>query len=190
MPREEARAFIEELLGEERQALARRARASGSLLSDYATTLIGVMAGAEGGWFFHVGDGLGLAQPRAAEAWATVSPPENGEYVNETYFVTGESWRERLRLTAIGAPLSTVVLMSDGAMSFVMNRARDALFAPFYDPVARYLEGATLEEGNRALTATLEDARTHAITSDDKTLLIAQWCPQAHGASRARSVAP
>lgn len=156
-----------------RQALEARAAAELAALSDYAATLVGTIATAEGGWFFHVGDGVGVATPADAAAEAAVSLPDNGEYANETWFVTGPAWRSRLRLLRFDGPLRHVVLMSDGAQAFAMDKGGRALFPPFFGPVERYLSGVQAEEGNRALAATLGDARTHAITGDDKALLIA-----------------
>ena len=65
--------------------------------------------------------------------------------------------------------------MSDGAAPFVMQRGAAGLFGPFIDPVDRYLATATQAAGDTALAGLLSDPRTHAITPDDKTLLIARW---------------
>jgi hypothetical protein len=104
-----------------------------------------------------------------------VSLPENGEYANETYFVTGDGWQAHLRLLPIPEPVTMIALMSDGAAPFVMQRGLGGLFRPFMDPVEQYLSTATQEAGDDALAGLLGDPRTHAITSDDKTLLIARW---------------
>jgi hypothetical protein len=169
------RQAIEELLEQVRSELAERAAAVGASLADCATTLVGALASGQSGWLFHVGDGVAVARPDDVVPQTVISAPENGEYCNETYFVTGERWREHLRLTPVCAPLRGVVLMSDGAAPFVMARGGNALFAPFIDPIDRFLEKAELAAGSRALVATLSDPRTYAITSDDKALLIAQW---------------
>jgi hypothetical protein len=102
-----------------------------------------------------------------------VSLPENGEYANETYFVTGAEWREHLRVVAV--PASTrIALMSDGAGSFVMAKGNGGLFRPFVDPVEKFLLGVEdPAAADAALAATLDDPRTHGITGDDKALLLA-----------------
>lgn len=155
-----------------RAALVERADADGRALADYAATVVGYVGDARRGWFLHIGDGIGVAEA-AADADAVVSLPANGEYANETYFVTGEGWREQLRVLEVPAPTARLALMSDGAMPFAMARGNAALYAPFIDPVARYLASVDEAEGSRALHGTLADPRTHGITSDDKTLLIA-----------------
>lgn len=169
--RDELETIIHALRGE----LKACADQAGRALSEYASTLVGVVARPDQGWLFHIGDGLAVACPRAEGAPEQVSRPENGEYANETYFVTGETWQAHLRLTPICEPVSTVVLMSDGAAPFSMQPNLAGLFRPFMDPVAQYLRSATTAEGDEALAGLLADPRTEAITSDDKTLLIALW---------------
>jgi hypothetical protein len=163
------------VVGSVRGELQACADAAGLRLNDYAATLVGVVATGDGGWLFHVGDGVGAARSQNGAAAEIISLPENGEYANETYFVTGDEWQAHLRLLPITAPVETIALMSDGAAPFVMQRGLTGLFRPFLDPVEQYLSTATPEAGDAALSALLGDPRTHAITSDDKTLLIARW---------------
>ena len=140
-------------------------------LRDYACTLVGVMAAPSGGCFFHLGDGVGICE--YSDGAVVLSPPENGEYANETWFITDQEWRKRLRVTPFDGGVSAIALMSDGAESFVMDKGGTDLYRPFIDPVVRYLRQVDADQGARALQATLGDARTDAITSDDKTLVIA-----------------
>src|SRR6185295_12338925 len=104
-----------------------------------------------------------------------VSSPENGEYANETYFVSGTEWSEHLRITPFASPVLEIALMSDGAAPFVMAKGGASLYRPFVDPVVRFLDSVSEDDGSHGLAATLEDARTYQITGDDKTLLIALW---------------
>ncbi|HZW18384.1 MAG TPA: PP2C family serine/threonine-protein phosphatase [Luteimonas sp.] len=162
--------LVTDVLTETREALAEHARIARTELSAYAATVVGVVMGPEHGWFFHVGDGIGVARH---DDGITLSLPENGEYANETFFLTGHDWLAHLRISPIEKPARSVLLMSDGAMPFVMAKGNQALFAPFVEPVERFLAQADEATGTQALAATLDDPRTHGITSDDKTLLIA-----------------
>jgi hypothetical protein len=154
-----------------RTALAERAPRDGAELAHYAATLVGVIANRDGGWFFHVGDGVGAALDDAGAC--TVSLPENGEYANETYFVTGDEWEAHLRIDVISGPVASIALMSDGAMPFAMAKDLSSPYRPFFDPVSHYLGSVDAATGSQALLGTLADPRTDTITSDDKTLLIA-----------------
>jgi hypothetical protein len=164
---------IGETIAQARAELRAVATAAGQDLSAYACTLVGAIAHARGGVFFHVGDGLAVAE--TGDAPAVVSLPENGEYANETYFVSGADWCEHLRFLHFAMPAARIALMSDGAMPFAMAKGNAGTYRPFMDPVEAYLASVNEAEGSAALAGTLGDARTHGITSDDKALLIALW---------------
>ncbi len=149
------------------------ARQNGTLIIDYACTLVGVIASPAGGLLFHVGDGIGVVSFDAEDSGTVLSLPENGEYANETFFITSERWESHLRLTPFQGPVRRVALMSDGAQSFAMEKKNAGLYMPFIEPVERFLLGVDETDGNDALAATLSDPRTFAITGDDKTLLLA-----------------
>lgn len=169
------RTLIEGVVAGVRKGLQATAASSSRELSDFASTLVGVVGWPSRGHFFHVGDGFAVARTRGAEARDIVSLPDNGEYVNETYFVTGDEWRAHLRTESFTEPIATVALMSDGAAPFAMAKGQQALHDPFIVPVLRYLDQVTEAEGSEALGGTLADPRTDAISTDDKTLLIARW---------------
>ncbi|MEM7224934.1 MAG: PP2C family serine/threonine-protein phosphatase [Pseudomonadota bacterium] len=143
-------------------------------LADYHATLVGVVAAPNGGFFFHIGDGTAAAVSEIGD-WAgcRLSLPENGEFANETYFFTQEIWRDHLRFTDFGAsPL--IVMVSDGAMPFTVAERFAGLEGRFMAPVTRYLEGASPEDGAKALAGTLDRADARRISGDDKTLLWAR----------------
>ena len=166
-------AGVREAIETVRGRLAGLAASSELSLPDYACTLVGCVASAGGGCLFHVGDGFAIVQRAGGES--LLSLPENGEYADETYFVTDESWKDHLRLTPLPAPGSgcLIGLMSDGTAPFAVDRARSGFFRPFIDPVAAYLREATATTGNEALRNLLESPRASEISSDDKTLLLA-----------------
>ena len=64
---------------------------------DFATTLILVIANKEKGYIFHVGDGAAiiLNTKKVVDNQFKefiLSEPMNGEYANETYFITMDKW--------------------------------------------------------------------------------------------------
>jgi len=156
-----------------RAQLEEIARSRQLALRDFACTLVGCISSREGGCFFHIGDGFAVHRRDTGES--VLSQPENGEYADETYFVTDESWQEYLRVT----PLSQISrggligLMSDGTSPFAIDRTRTGFYGPFIDPVVSFLNSATEQNGNRALQGVLASEKTFAITADDKTLLLA-----------------
>jgi len=145
---------------------------AGHELDDYACTVVGLLLSGTRGVLFHLGDGLAVA--RSPDAPPVVSLPENGEYSNETWFLSHRDWRAHLRVTPLPPPdqISCIALMSDGAMPFAMARGNADLFEPFIGPVLRFLAAADDQTGNEALAATLGSERTYSITEDDKTLVL------------------
>ena len=164
---------IREAIDDARARLAGVAQSRKLALHDFACTLVGCVTSARGGCFFHIGDGFAIW--REATGSCLLSQPENGEYTDETYFVTDESWREHLRITPLPAagPGCMIGLMSDGTAPFAVNRTRTGFFAPFIDPVAAFLCRATPLDGDAALRNLLESPRASEISADDKTLLLA-----------------
>jgi hypothetical protein len=167
------RAELLAVLGQARERLARIAGERGLGLRDFACTLVGCVVGRAGGCFFHIGDGFGVFTRQ--DGCSVVSLPENGEYSDETFFVTDEGWEDHLRITPLAGvgQGSMIGLMTDGASPFAIDRTRTGFFRPFIDPVVKFLRNAADPDGNRALQGVLEDEKTFAITADDKTLLLA-----------------
>lgn len=146
----------------------------GSGIEAFHATLVGaVMLPGAGGLFFHIGDGAALALGKGG--W-TLSGPRNGEYADTTWFFTDPAWRKRLRFTRIGADAETVFVMSDGVTELGLkhNGGGTEPFMPFFEPIGRFLAQASREEGEQALTATLDSEAVRARTGDDKTLIWAQ----------------
>lgn len=142
-------------------------------LQDFSCTLVGCAVSSEGGWLFHIGDGFAIQQ--GVDGDSVLSRPENGEYADETYFVTDENWKDHLRLTPLAPPErgSVIGLMSDGTAPFAVNRERSGFFRPFIDPIAAFLRDTTMPHGNESLRTLLESPRASEISTDDKTLLLA-----------------
>lgn len=161
---------IEQVIEAARVHLQSRADELGLSSRELACTVVGVVLFQDGGHLFHIGDGMAVVE--LADDSTILSLPENGEYANETYFITGDDWLPHLRITSFSGTIRCISLMSDGAMPFAVNRGKTGMFAPFIDPVRSYLATVSEAEGSEALLATLSDERTWSITSDDKSLLL------------------
>ncbi len=145
-------------------------------LDAFHATLVGAVAAPGiGGWFFHIGDGAALAIAREDARWQ-LSPPENGEYADTTFFFTEAEWRSNLRLSPIEPGFDTIFVMSDGVteLGLKQNGGASEPFMPFFEPIDRFLAGASREEGEQALMATLDSSAMRERTGDDKTLVWAQ----------------
>ena len=105
-----------------------------------------------------------------------MSGPRNGEYADTTWFFTDEHWRRHLRFSTIDGGFDTIFVMPDGVTDLALLQREGAPepFMPFFEPIGRYLAGASREQGEQALSATLDSAAVRERTTDDKTLLWAQ----------------
>ena len=163
--------WVEEFVQGVRNQLQSSKLQPAETLQDFHATLLGVVAGPSWGMFFHVGDGAGCAATSNDLAKVIMSGPENGEYANETYFVTQDDWREHFRVTSFDSQYDLIALMSDGVTPFALAKGQLGLFPPFFEPLSRYLAEHTREEGERAIADILERDAIRSITGDDKTLI-------------------
>ena len=156
------------------RAAIQKARLS---LYDHHATLLALAAFPEATFIAHVGDGVVAVAPSADWESATLSLAENGAFANETFFVTEDDWSSRLRCSRHAAlePGGVAVLMTDGAMPFVIGKSQDTLEPAFMTPVSRYLFETPGEAGGEpaaeALAGTLGSADACRISADDKTLV-------------------
>jgi hypothetical protein len=140
-------------------------------LASFNATLVGVVANGQGGVFFHIGDGAGLAIASRNFGSYIISGPENGEYTDETYFFTDHEWQRHLRITSFSGEYDLITLMTDGVTPFALTNGANGPHAPFLKPVSRYLASCTREAGEIALADTLNQMAIRRITNDDKTLV-------------------
>lgn len=150
-------------------------------IEDYNCTLVATLINREGnGWLIHIGDGAAvggkfIAKPdmaKNAEAWTDIvfSKPENGEYSNETYFMTEPVWKDHLRIASFSNK-NWVVLMSDGGMALAFRGLSPK--ARFLGPVlARVARSENLESASTDLENILSDPQADSVTDDDKSLVV------------------
>lgn len=148
-------------------------------LSDYHATIVGAIWSAEGGFLFHIGDGVAagiesrFGSPMAVDAWenARVSQPENGESADQTYFFTMDPIH--IRVTEVTSP-SAIVLMTDGAASVCYTHKSSKLEGGFFAPIASYLSRTgDPEKLSAQLTNVMRSDQAGLKSDDDKCIVIA-----------------
>ncbi len=144
----------------------------------FACTLTLVIANDE--WLVtgQIGDGVVVAQTRSGEL-ITVSPPQRGEYANETHFLVtddaltnfdGRIYRQHETIEAI----ASLAAMTDGLLRLALDLTDHRPHAPFFNPLLNF--AATHHDPKEArdqLFAFLDSPRVNARTDDDKTLVLA-----------------
>lgn len=153
--------IVQELSSEK---LARRGK-----LSDYACTLLFAAADNDRLLLGHLGDGMIFSVDDASIEIASL--PDNGEFANETFFVTDKDALQSFRLTAetLTTPKS-ILLASDGAAESLLRRA-DQTVAPAVGKLCEWTMSRPRKEMNAILRSNLEGMFREK-TADDCSIAI------------------
>lgn len=157
---------------EARQSLEHLAKSKDSPLRDFGTTLIVVAVTPEFLSVAHIGDGAVVALLEK-ENLVTVSPPQQGEYANETFPLTMPDAMKFVRCQSKPVKTHCVALMTDGLQSLSMNLQTTTPHAPFFTPFFEaVIQNIDTEEASKQLREFLDSERICERTDDDKTLVI------------------
>jgi hypothetical protein len=140
--------------------------------ADLACTVLLAVLGEFVSFFAQVGDGAWVMQKDGE--YSVPIWPDNGEYVNETTFLSSPNWQERLGWCSAFGRISQVAGFTDGLERIGLHIATKSVFAPFFDPLFSVVrESADDKELRSALSEFLSSERVAARTDDDKTLVLA-----------------
>lgn len=118
------------------------------------------------------GDGL-IAIINDLDQLKAVTKPQSGEYVNETFFITGDEGATP-GFVEVYTPVSALAILTDGLLPIAADYREYQPHRGFFDPMFAALSQAeepqTLE---RQLASFLDSDRVNAHTDDDKTLVLA-----------------
>ena len=140
-------------------------------------TLVACLVGPDGGFSLHIGDGNLVGgytekdhNPPTRNLYHSL--PENGEYANETFFITENHWVKHIRLTSL-PPLDWVLCLSDGGAALAMEgekTLKDKFLIPVINDVFKHEDS---ESRLALLEKYLKDPKADSVTSDDKTMVVA-----------------
>jgi len=161
-------------LAKVKRLVRRAATRAGCSPDEYAATVAAVCVGSDGAWLaLHLGDGgiIGKFGNRVL----VVSPPEKGEFANESWFVTSSDALEHLRI--YGSPFNPklckptgFVIFSDGIESSLLDR-RNATVAQAASIMLGWLRGHSPAGVSRALEQNINTVfREHSY--DDCTIVL------------------
>lgn len=155
-----------------RAALDAKAASLGITLRDLATTLLVFVADARGVAAAQVGDGAMVVVDGAGEMHL-LTTPDNGEFINETTFLTSDDalaalqagWRE-------GAPRH-IAALTDGLQAIALLQSPLRPHAPFFKPFFRCLDENTVENAREMMQNFFQSPRVTQRADDDITLVVA-----------------
>jgi hypothetical protein len=171
-----------------RDALVQRAQAASMLtesalsswspeqevtLRDFATTFLLAIAHAHWVAIAQIGDGAIVIQ-HLDGSLTSLTPPYQGEYINETSFLTDTAYLDLANFTVLPcADINGLALLTDGLELLAMNFPVNTPHQPFFTPLFTFAgkPEASSEELERFLTS----ERVCARTDDDKTLVLAVY---------------
>jgi hypothetical protein len=151
--------------------------AHGEDLKKFHCTLVAALMGPTGGFAIHIGDGAifggAIGSPDIAGFVElnnnfVISKPENGEYSNETYFITESNWIKHLRITPL-PKLDWIIGCTDGGASLLLEgetEVKPTFLCPF-------LERQINEKDSHYINEVISDPKANKLTTDDKTIVVA-----------------
>lgn len=156
-----------------REAVDDEAREHGKKPRDYASTVLGAVAGSGRALFFQIGDGA-IVTLEGSEC-RTVFWPEQGEYANTTYFLTDAEYQSHLHISHAVSP-EGIALFTDGiqnlALSLAQKSAHPGFFLPLFSALKASPEGLLAGFPDQ-LASFLSRDDISARSDDDKTLVLA-----------------
>lgn len=159
------------------QNIIHTARNFGLRPRDFACTLLGALVSErnEQVAFWQIGDGgiIGLR----GEVYGLVFPPDNGEYANQTHFLTDPQALDYLQVQVSALHLDGIAMITDGLQRLAINSVPLTPYAGFFDPLFAALNTTPVATARRSLRPRLRNFlksdKVNARTEDDKTLLLA-----------------
>ena len=169
---EQARKLFAKTVKKVVTALEKQAASKGYSVDDLACTLLVVVATPNWVAAMQIGDGF-IAVRCQQEAYQLLFPPDKGEYINETTFVTSANALNAMRIGVRSLKPQFICAATDGLERVAIRMSDWTPFTPFFQPLEEYLqETSNPEQEDEYLKNFLDSDRLNARTDDDKTLLL------------------
>jgi hypothetical protein len=153
-------------------ALEEKATSDGYSVDDLACTLLIVVATPLGITAMQIGDGFITVRYQQEEP-QLLFPPDKGEYINETTFVTSANALKTMQVVVQTGHPEFICASTDGLERLAIRMSDWTPFVPFFQPLEEYLrETDNSEQEEEYLMSFLNSDRLNARTDDDKTLLL------------------
>ncbi len=140
---------------------------------DLACTVLVAVLGERNAVFAQIGDGAWIAE--TSGVLGAVTWPQNGEFANETKFITSPDALDSMQFQRCLNPLTAAAGFTDGIQALALNLAAKSVHGPFFKPMFAALEGCEDETSLLSpLISFLSSDRVNERTDDDKTLVLAR----------------
>jgi len=140
---------------------------------DLACTVLVAVLSERHAVFAQIGDGAWIAESNGV--FGAVTWPQNGEFANETKFVTSPDALDSIQFQKCSGPLTAAAGFTDGIQALALNLAAKSVHAPFFQPMFAALGECDDETSLLSpLISFLSSDRVNERTDDDKTLVLAR----------------
>jgi hypothetical protein len=166
-------ALLTETIAAARNALDSEATQRSAPLRDLATTLLVVVASRELVAGVQIGDGA-IVVADALGGLQPLSRPAQGEYLNETVFLTSEEAFTGVQPAVWRGNLTHLAVLSDGLQMVALRMPGGEPHPGFFTPLFRFLAAQSdSAQANEAVASFLASPRLRERTDDDVTLILA-----------------
>ena len=147
-------------------------RSPSESLREYATTLTCVVATSRHLVIAQIGDAMVAAQAQSGEMF-TCMPPQQGEYANQTYFITHDRALELVDFRYYPITVKAVMATTDALLAVATDLNGEPSHL-FWQPFVRRIElGGQRPPASEEFRSFLQSKRICARVDDDKTLVVA-----------------
>jgi hypothetical protein len=158
-----------------KKAVETEATACNQQPQDLATTLIIAIATPEMVAAAQIGDGMAVAK-NSQENLIALTLPNNGEYINETTFLTSWDAIDNAQMRLWREEIVNVGILTDGLQMLALNMVVGEPHKPFFFPLFEFIENAEDKAlAKEQLVRFLGSERITQRTEDDLTLIIAAF---------------
>ena len=165
--------FFKSWIVEFQNELAIKAASEELTIRDYASTFLAAIVSAESACFVQIGDGAIIIEGEDGE-YSYMFVPQNGEYANETFFITDEKAVERCQFEYIEKPINQIAMFSDGIQNLVLDVQNFTVNQNFFSEWFNWLSEIKDQNiGKKILEDYLNSPKINERTNDDKTLVLA-----------------
>jgi hypothetical protein len=157
-----------------RNSIEKQAQKNEKHLQDYACTLLGSIIGKDYSIYFQIGDG-GIVI-NSDNKYHPIFWPDQGEYLNLTFFITDDSFLDHLKISKTEDSPDEIALFTDGLQNLVLSYSEKTGHVGFFKPLFEALRKNPCNDFFN-LTGQLSDfissKEINERTDDDKTIILA-----------------
>ena len=167
-----ANQFFSKIVKQVVSTLLTQAQNNNYSIDDLACTLLIVIATPDGIAAMQIGDGF-ITVRYPEQDPQLLFPPDKGEYINETTFVTSTNALKDIKVVVQPGQPEFVCASTDGLERLAIRLSDWTPFNPFFQPLEQYLqETENPKESDEYLMSFLNSERLNARIDDDKTLFL------------------